>query len=191
LIGLGAGSLAKFLYHHRPKCRITAVEINPQVAYVATHYFRLPEDPKRLSIVIGDGADYMLQGQATFDTILVDGFDADACAGVLDTEPFYQACRARLTAQGILAVNLLGKNRGFKHSVERLSGAFDHRCAVFPSCDSGNVIAFTRGDEAVHVSIDDLRERAHHLKETTGLNLLPTLSRLQLSHPLPDGIFSI
>ena len=32
-----------------------------------------------------------------FDLILADGFDPDAKAGALDTDPFYQACRARLS----------------------------------------------------------------------------------------------
>jgi spermidine synthase len=45
LIGLGAGSLAKFIYRYLPDCRITVVEINPQVAFVARQYFKLPDDP--------------------------------------------------------------------------------------------------------------------------------------------------
>ena len=96
LVGLGAGSLAKFIYRNFPDCRSTVVEINPQVEFIARQYFRLPDDPPRLAVVIGDGADYMLAGERRFDYILVDGFDADARAGALDTLPFYQACRARL-----------------------------------------------------------------------------------------------
>jgi spermidine synthase len=61
---------------------------------------------------------------------------------VLDTLPFYQACRARLSESGLLAVNLLGRERGFEASAERISQAFDGRALVFPSCDSGNTIAF-------------------------------------------------
>lgn len=129
LVGLGTGSLAKFLYRHRPNCRITAVEINPQVEFIARQYFRLPDDPARLSVVIGDGADYMLAGRRRFDYILVDGFDPDARAGTLDTLPFYLACRARLTEHGLLGVNLLGRIKGFADSVKRLRSAFDEsRC---------------------------------------------------------------
>ena len=35
LIGLGAGSLAKFIYRNLPDCRITIVEINPQIEFIA------------------------------------------------------------------------------------------------------------------------------------------------------------
>jgi spermidine synthase len=129
----------------------------------------------------------MLGGDRRFDLILVDGYDPDAKAGVLDTEPFYQACRARLGDDGICSVNLLGRNRGFQGSVERIKAAFDGRVAVFPSCDSGNTIAFATGGNPVAVSLDEMRARAEQLKKDTRLNLLPTISRLQLSHPLPDG----
>ena len=187
LVGLGAGSLAKFIYRNLPDCRITVVEINPQVEYIARQYFKLPDDPVRLTVTIGDGADYMLAGERCFDYILVDGFDPDACAGPLDTLPFYQACRARLTGSGLLGVNLLGRNKGFAASVERIRTAFDGRVAVFPSCDSGNTIVFANGGEPVAVTLDEMRAHAQRLKKDSGLDLLPTISRLQLGHPLPDG----
>jgi spermidine synthase len=119
--------------------------------------------------------------------MLIDGYDPEARAGVLDTEPFYQACRARLSDKGICSVNLLGRNKGFAGSVERIRSAFDDRVAVFPSCDSGNTIAFATGGEPVDVSLNELRSRATQLKKETRLDLLPTISRLQLAYPLPDG----
>ncbi len=187
LIGLGAGSLAKFIYRNLPNCRITAVEINPQVEFVARQYFKLPDDPRRLDVQIGCGAEYMLAGGRSFDYILIDGFDAKARAGALDTEPFYQACRARLTERGLLCVNLLGFERGFQASVGRLKSAFDGRVAVFPSTDSGNTIAFACQGEALDVSLDEMRERAIRLKTETRLDLGPTISRLQLAHPMPGS----
>jgi hypothetical protein len=49
LVGLGAGSLAKFIYRYLPDCRITVVEINPQVEFIARQFFKLPDDPRRLT----------------------------------------------------------------------------------------------------------------------------------------------
>ncbi len=191
LVGLGAGSLAKFIYRNLPECRSTVVEINPRVEFIARQYFRLPDDPARLSLVIGDGADYMLAGNRPFDYILVDGFDPNARAGVLDTLPFYQACRARLSDRGLLAVNLLGRGKGFAASVERLAAAFDGRVAVFPSSDSGNTIAFATGGEPVEITLEALRENAPQLRKASGLDLRSTISRLQLAHPLPGGVLRI
>ena len=179
LIGLGAGSLAKFIYHKLPNARITVVEIDPQVEVVARLHFKLPDDPLRLRVVIGDGARFLLQDGGQYDYILVDGFDKNGKAGVLDTEPFYQACRARLADQGLLSVNLLGRSRGFAASKNRIACAFDDQAFVFPSCDSGNAIAFARGGEAVETTIDDLLARADALRKETGLNLTPTVHRLR------------
>lgn len=187
LIGLGAGSLAKFIYRYLPDCRITVIEINPQVEYIARQYFKLPDDPQRLQVLIEDGADYMLRGDSRFDAIFLDGFDEDAKSGALDTLPFYQACRARLSDDGLLAINLLGHERGYKASVERIRLAFDGRHVVFPSCASGNTIAFACAGTPVDASLDAMRERAAALKKSSRLDLLPTIARLQIHLPLPDG----
>ena len=191
LIGLGAGSLAKFIYRNLPDCRITVVEINPQVDYIARQYFKLPDDPQRLNVVIEDGADYMLRGNSRFDVILLDGFDADARSGALDTLPFYQACRARLSDDGLLAVNLLGHEHGYKATIERLRLAFDGRHVIFPSCDSGNTIAFACAGNPVDTNLEAMRERATALKKASKLDLLPTISRLQLGLSLPAGRLQI
>ena len=184
LIGLGAGSLAKYIYHKLPETKITVVEIDPQVEIVARLQFKLPDDPLRLRIVIGDGAQYMLEDGKKFDAILVDGFDKSGRAGVLDTLPFYQACRSRLTDNGLLAVNLLGHSRGFKASTERIASAFDGRALVLPSCSSGNTIAFATDGNPVDVALEQLKHRAEQLNKTSGLNLCATIQRLQSSGTL-------
>ena len=179
LIGLGAASLVKFIYHKLPETRITVIEIDPQVEVIARLHFKLPDDPLRLRIAIDDGARFMLQAGESYDYILVDGFDKNGKAGVLDTEAFYRACRARLNVDGLLSVNLLGRSRGFAASKVRIAAAFDNQSLVFPSCDSGNAIAFGRGDVPVDLTCDELLARADVLQQKTGLNLTPTVHRLR------------
>ena len=191
LVGLGAGSLVKYIYRHLPHTAMTVVEINPEVELVARFHFKLPQDPERLHIHIGDGAAFMAENQDAYDLILVDGFDPDARAGGLDTRPFYDHCKERLSPRGLLAINLLGRNRGFAASAERLSQAFAGRSLVFPSCDSGNAIAFAAAGYPVAVSQAELKARAEALKQDTGLNLLPTLSRLQAAGSLSGGSLSL
>ncbi len=178
LIGLGAASLLKFLYRNRPLAHITVVEIEPDVVAAARQFFKLPEDTKRVNMVIGDGAEYVLNGIKEFDLIMVDGFDENAHTGALETLPFYQACRSRLSHDGILVVNLLTRSRSFDATVTHIAKAFDNRALVLPSCESGNAIAFAAAGDPIELSFDDLKESALELKEATGLNLLPTLTRL-------------
>lgn len=191
LIGLGAASLTKFLYRNRLLAKLTVVEIEPDVVAAAYHFFKLPHDPLRLQIVVADGVDYLVNSDQTWDLILVDGFDADARAGGLDTLPFYQAVRAHLSDSGIMAVNLLGRSRGFKDSVERIRTAFEGRALAFPSCDSGNTIAFAATGEPVQIPLGELKEQARILKDETGLNLLPMLSKLEQAQTCAGSVLTL
>lgn len=191
LIGLGAASLTKFLYRNQPLARLTVVEIEPAVVAAARQFFKLPEDPRRLKIVIGDGAEFVLNSTQAYDLILVDGFDANARAGTLETLQFYQLVRTRLSGNGIMAVNLLGRSRGFKNNVDRLRRAFDDRVLIFPSSDSGNAIAFATTGEPVSIPMHDLKEQAEILKRKTSLNLLATLTRLEQAQTCKGGILEI
>lgn len=187
LIGLGAGSLAKFIYRHLPQTHVTAVEIDARVVPMAQHYFCLPEDSKRLRIVIADAADYIGRAAEQYDAIFVDGYGPDGLDDNLDTVEFYAACQAQLSAQGLLISNLLSGNRGYAVSAERIHTAFNQRSMVFPSLDSGNAVAFAASGETVDTSLEEMRAQAIDLKRQTSLNLRPTITRLQLVQPLPKG----
>jgi spermidine synthase len=191
LIGLGAASLTKYLYRNRLLAKLTVVEIEQDVVAAAYHFFKLPHDPLRIQIVVADGVDYLINSDKTWDLILVDGFDADARAGGLDTLPFYQAARAHLSDNGIMAVNLLGRSRGFKDSVERIKTAFEGRALAFPSCDSGNTIAFAATGEPISLPLGELKEQARTLKDETGLNLLPVLARLEQVQTCTGGVLEL
>lgn len=187
VVGLGAGSLVKFCRRHLPASRLQVVEIEPRVLAAARQFFALPEEDDHLAIHLADAADYILDHSRHYDLILLDGYDQQARAGALDSLPFHQACRARLTDQGLLAVNLFGRSRGYRASLERLFQAFDDRVLAFPSCDSGNVVAFGAEGEPIEASLAELRERAEALRERTGLDLRETLSRIERAGTLPGG----
>ncbi len=191
LIGLGAGSLAKFVHHHLPQSRVTVVEIAPEVHAVAHQYFRLPDEDARLEVHIGDGAEFIQDDPRQWDLIAVDGFDRHARAGALATQPFYAACRERLAPDGILSVNLFGQLRGFKTQLQRLRKAFDGRVLDLPECDSGNVVALATTPGGHALDLSTLKGRATGLKAATGLDLLPTLRRLEKSGTCPDGTVNL
>lgn len=187
IIGLGAASLARFIHHHLPQARIRVVEIAPAVVAAARQFFKLPAEDARFSIHLGCGAQYVLEREESWDYILVDGYDRNARAGALDTLPFHQAVHARLSEHGLMAANLFGRARGYKASLERIVDASGGRAVAFPSCDSGNVVAFAAAGEPIERSMDELRLRARQLKEETGLDLGPTVTRLEQSGTLPGA----
>jgi len=188
VIGLGAASLTKFLYRHYPLAHLTVVEIEPAVVAAARQFFKLPEDTNRINLVIGDGVDYVLSNDRKFDLILVDGYDENASSGTLNSVPFYQGCRACLHGNGIMSVNLLTSDRRFNASIKRIAEAFDDRVLSFPSCETGNAIAFAAVGDPVDISFFDLREKALEMNRETGLNLMPSIARLEQSQSCLGGV---
>ena len=185
--GLGAASITRFLYRHRPNSRLTVVEILPEVVAAARQYFKLPEDESRLRLRLGDAYDFVARTRARFDFIAVDGFDEKGRAGMLDTVPFYANCRARLASEGMLAVNLLTRSRGVSASVRRLREAFDERVLVLPPSEAGNVVAIAAVGPVVGESLAELNAGAGRLKADTGLDLSSALARLARSDAVREG----
>lgn len=179
IIGLGAGSLAKFLYRHRPQARLEVVEVNPAVIAVARQAFRLPDDDERLTVHRAEGADFVRSRRTRYDCILVDGFDHRARPGPLASEAFYRDCRRRLSRRGLLVANLFGRSRNYDAQFARLAAAFAGRALAFPSGDYGNVIGFAAAGEPVSADWASLRAEADTLHRASGLRLQRTILRLQ------------
>jgi spermidine synthase len=149
-VGLGAASITRFLHRQRPKARLTVVEIAPEVVAAAKHFFKLPAESSRLRIEIADGYEFMASSKSRFDFIVVDAFDEDGRAGMLETLPFYLNCRERLTAKGMVAVNLLRRRGGIGPVVARLGEAFD-AVVVRPPVAAGNTIAIAARGAGTHL----------------------------------------
>lgn len=141
MIGLGGGSIPKFVYKHMPETRIVAVELLPQIISVARAMFFLPPDDERLHVIQGDGAAHVAQIADPVDAILLDAFGPTGIATDLSTEAFFGQCHDRLTNDGVLLVNLWGSDPKFNAYVDRLSRAFDGKVLCLPARQRGNVAA--------------------------------------------------
>jgi spermidine synthase len=180
-IGLGSGSVTKFLYRHRPEARITVVEISPEVVAAARQFFKLPDDPQRLRVEIAEGHEYLTTKRRSYDLILVDGFDDRGRPGMLDTLPFYLNCHAHLARNGLLAANLLTRRKSAAPSVARLLEAFDQRVLVIPPTEAGNIVAIGAAGVRIKETVRELRLAAASLKEATGLDLNGAVARIALA----------
>jgi spermidine synthase len=142
MIGLGGGSLAKFIRKQRPQTHVTAVEIDPRVIAAARAHFELPPNDDSLDVIEGDGALFVRQHPASADVILLDGFDAGNQVEALATQTFYAACRRALRPGGVLVVNLWGRDREFHEYFARLTRAFDGEVGWISVQNKTNVILF-------------------------------------------------
>ena len=177
-VGLGSASITRFLHRHRPAARVTVVELLPEVVSAARQFFKLPEESPRLRIEIADAHDWLARTTRRFDLILVDGFDAEGRAGMLESLPFYLNARSRLASGGLLAANLLTRHRSVTPVVARLREAFDGQVLVLPPCGAGNTVAVASNGREIRPDRGGLRDAALKLKAETGLDLAATLKGL-------------
>jgi spermidine synthase len=183
MVGLGGGSLAKFIYHRLPRTRVVAVEVNPRVAAVARGFFHVPQDDARLAVVIGDGAVYMGSDKLAADVIMVDGYDAESQVEALSTPAFYRDCAHVLGDSGILVVNLWDGDRNFTTCVDRIATAFDYLTARLPAGKPGNIVVLAFKRQPGQRGWDDLRGRAQALEAAHGLEFTRFVQELAAMNP--------
>jgi len=169
MVGLGGGSLAKFVYHRMPEAVTEVVEINPQVVAVARRLFAVPAADERLTVRVCDGAEFVSREGPGFGAILVDGYDGESQVAELCSGAFYRDCGKRLDPGGVLVVNLWGSDRKFNEYLERIEAAYPAGTLCLPADKPGNVIALAFRDRPENPRWDDLERRAGHLTARYGL----------------------
>ena len=146
-LGLGAAALTKFC-HRKLRMATTAIELNPQVVAACRLWFKLPKDDTRLSVVLGDAGVVVAHDhwRGRIDALQVDLYDHEAAAPVLDSEAFYRDCRALLTPDGCMTVNLFGRSSSYEKSLAKMAEAFgeDALWAFKPTREGNTVVLAQR-----------------------------------------------
>ena len=188
-IGLGAGSLTRFIHRYLPEAHQVVVEQSAAVVAAARQGFHLPPESQRLRIDVVEGAEWMANATESFDLILVDGFDADGQTGGLERVMFYQHAQQRLAVDGLFVCNFLSRSPNFLQSCLALDAAFVGHTCLLPQTPGGNVIALAAAHETAMLDEAALRERVASLAERTGLDLEPLIARLVAQEDgLPFGV---
>jgi spermidine synthase len=160
-LGLGAAAITKCCYKTLGM-RTTAIEINPKVITSCRQWFKLPPDNNRLKIILADAGKEIKSNELLggIDALAVDLYDHEAAAPVMDSPEFYLNCRALLTDDGVMTVNLFGRNNSYAASLEKIKQAFGQGCVwAFQPTREGNtvVLAFRTAPD---LSPDVLQQRA-------------------------------
>ena len=170
-LGLGAGSLTKFCAKELRLKHTTAIELNAQVLHACRGWFKLPADGPRMQVLLADAAQEIRapRWQAAVDALQVDLYDEHAAAPVLDSAAFYADCRAVLTPEGSMAVNLFGRTSSFQGSVDKMAAAFGADALwAFSATREGNTVVLAQRT-ASRPSRALLAERAAWIQEHLGL----------------------
>ena len=183
LIGLGAGSLVRYLHRTYPECVIDAVDHSPEVIDLARGYFQLPKS-SRVRIHCRDGVQFLKNHDCRqpYDLILLDAFDELGMAEAIYTSGFFSLCHAHLDPQGILCANLWsGKTSEVARIKAELKTQFPGQL-ICPVPNRGNIIGFSF-KQPVHIN-QLLGNRDRHLgtEALTGLDLLEMRDQLARSN---------
>ena len=145
-LGLGSAALTKFCYK-KLRMKTTAIEINPSVITACRVWFKLPKDDVRLKVIEADAAAEIKKSehQLTVDLLHVDLYDHEAAAPVLDSADFYEHCHNLLTDDGVMTVNLFGRNSSYERSLVSLAEAFGPQAVwAFRPTREGNTVVLAQ-----------------------------------------------
>ena len=145
-LGLGSAALTKFCYK-KLRMKTTAIEINPQVVTACRIWFKLPRDDLRLQVIEADAAVEIqkTEHQGTVDFLHVDLYDHEAAAPVLDDADFYAHCRNLLTEDGVMTVNLFGRDSSYEQSLTKMAEAFGPEALwAFRPTREGNTVVLAQ-----------------------------------------------
>jgi spermidine synthase len=109
IVGLGGGSLPRFLHSHFPRMTIDVVELDPDVVDVAAQHCGFQED-SRMRVHVEDGRDFIEGSHAVYDVIILDCFDAESIPRHLTTLEFLTGVRKAVAPEGVVVANIWGRS---------------------------------------------------------------------------------
>lgn len=169
LVGLGGGSLVKFMHRHLRQTRMQVVEVNAEVIDVAREYFYTPPDDGRLQTIVAEGAQHIANTRPVVDVLLVDAYDGKSLAAGLATGTFFRTARETLSPAGMFVMNLWSSDRAFDRNLRCIEQAFSGLCLCLPAERPGNVIVLAFAQHPGALRWVDLIDRAEHLHTRYGL----------------------
>jgi spermidine synthase len=136
-----------------------------------------------MRVIIADAAVEIQSEEwlGTVDILHVDLYDHEAAAPVLDDVVFYKNCRALLSDEGTMTVNLFGRTSSYEKSLTKMAEAFgqDALWAFKPTREGNTVVMAQR--IASRPKRDQLQAQAEAIENRFGL---PATKWLKVFKPL-------
>ncbi len=187
VIGLGTGVVPR--WYQARGIATDAVDIDPEVVALAQQYFGLDPGTR---VFVEDARAFLARGFDRYDYLILDVFSGDTTPGHLLSLEAVRLAKARLTGQGVVAINLigsLGKHSDMTHAVINTLRAVFANVAVYPLFApngrdaAGNLVLIAYDGAQRSPDAGELERMAIH-------PMAETLARQALRHPLqlPDRL---
>ena len=177
IVGLGGGSMQRYLRKLLPGLSIESVEIDPEVRRIAAEYFGFKEDERQI-VHLEDGAAFMARAEAKYDIIFLDAFGPASIPELMRKREFLEAVKARLDEGGVVCSNVWYGAPEYFDVLDAYEAVFPERYMVRCRPDSANRIILALPEKTGlgmrgWIKKAEEFERAH----PTGLDLPKMLSR--------------
>lgn len=176
-IGLGGGSIPKYIDANCAKLNQKIVEINPQIIRIARSHFYVPDDGDRFHLIQGDGIAYLAENRNSADCLMIDAFDRFGIPPDFCSQDFFDSCELALTNDGIFAINLWGSDKNFDIYLQRIEQSFHQQTLILPTGKPGNIVVFGFKNR-IKLSQKKLKERAKLLEATHRIEFLSFVEKL-------------
>lgn len=187
LLGLGGGDLIRYLHHHTPNSKITAVELDAAMADISQRYFALP-DSSNIQLIIEDAACFIATNRRPVETLLVDLYSHNGIPALLQEDEFYHGCYRALTRDGIMVVNLLINHAQELHTILRkIRQQFQQLTLCLTVAGYKNVIVIAFRQPPATLDRAGLMRRATELSPRFGLSFAEMVENLFATNPLAGG----
>lgn len=185
LLGLGGGSMVKFIHHHFPSCHVDAVENNKEVMNIAYKYFELPKH-QNIQIHLDDAGNFIRSPKAKeYDLIMADAYNAVGMSNSVQGIDFFNACFTHLKPGGFFCINLwVNHNKILQTVRQALNSCFSNQVLSLPVEDKANLILFAIKGPLSSLQKKGLINRAQKLSTQTDINFLHLIRNLKQHNPI-------
>ena len=188
-IGLGTGTMPRYLNRHYPGTRIDVSEIDPDVLSVAQRFFSFREN-QDIKVHIADGRAFLSRTPKKYDIIFLDAYQSGSLPYHLTTIEFLGELRKRLKSDGILVANIQTSviTKAFHSVLKTYRRAFP-QVEIYTGRNSPNTV-FVAGPGSVPLTQTTLIQRAREIRSLRRMDIdlcLYSSYRMYFSAPASDS----
>jgi len=164
ILGMGAGSIAKFLEHHFKEIKVDVVELRAAVINIAKEYFSLPNESENFIIHNISAQDFIQQNNNQYDLIIVDLFltTTKKTDTTIDIASSYTKLSHMLSTQGFLSINLIGSDYQRYSGYESLCEIYQHNLYYIDIEKQNTILIAGRHTLEKNIDFDFSRHEKKH-----------------------------
>lgn len=177
LAGCGGGAIARWLHARAPEVAGDAIELSDTVARLAREYFGFPPpETSRWRLLVEDVREHLVHSRLSYDFILVDLEENQATPAWVTEPGFLNRCRAHLSAQGVLTLNLiLDDARAISEALLRIRQVFGSDTLLLSEPEHDNLLVLASQAPAPQIPSP---QRLEELGRRWGIDLTTLAGRM-------------